>query len=358
MIKRNLIHPFVEEQFFGFPIEASPLVYSYIRSENRLVLNCPEPHGDKKSVIYFVGLDKSEAAEGASIDWAYVDEARLVPKFQESWESILRRLRGSGTCVTENIGAWITTTPDKPGSAMYKFFVDPRYKDKQSRSYTWSLLDNIHVDKEYKDSIVRSHWGSKAERFIYGKFALDGNLCFKFDENLHMLDDLPDKGRFKYMVYGVDWGWTNPSCILAVGIDGDSRAYVVEEFYKKNMPEDKLIEVAKGMVERWGDGKFFCDPSEPRVIDQFVRARLRAKKNKIGREEGIRAVGSRFLKAGDGKPRLFIHRSCVNLMSELNTYVETQKHDDHAVDALRYALGNIEDATRVITASSGRRRNW
>lgn len=358
MIKRNLIHQFLED-FLGVPIEASPLVYRYIRSENLLELNCPEPYGHLTSKIYFIGLDKPEAAEGQSVDWVYVDEARLVPKFLGAWESLVRRLRGSRTCVTKNVGAWVTTTPDFPGSDLYNFFVDPNLKDKDSRSYSWSLHDNIHVDKEYKDSIVRTHWGSKAERFVNGKFALDGNLAFNFDDNLHIVDDLPDKeGGFRYMVYGVDWGWTTPSCILAVGIDGDGRAYVVEEFYKKKVPKKRLIEVAKSMVERWGDGKIFCDRSEPESIEDFVRARLRAVANKRGREEGIREVGSRFFIEGDGRPRLFIHRSCVNLRSELIRYVETKKQDDHGVDALRYALGNIEDATRVIQASSGRRKNW
>ena len=160
------------------------------------------------------------------------------------------------------------------------------------------------------------------------------------------------------MVYGVDWGWTNPSCILAVGVDGDGRAYVVDEFYETNASMDKLIEVTKGIQKRWGVGRIFCDASEPRSIADFQKERLRIEPNKIGKQEGIRAVGSRFSKAGDGRPRLFIHRSCINLRSELLRYVETKKQNDHAVDALRYAVGNIEDVTREIQASSGKRRNW
>ena len=156
----------------------------------------------------------------------------------------------------------------------------------------------------------------------------------------------------------MDWGWTKPACILAVGIDGDGRAYVVEEFYEKKVSLDRLIEAAKGMMKRWGNGRIFCDRAEPRSIAQFVKAGLRAKANKMGREDGIREVGSRFLKAGDERPRLFIYRDCVNLMNELIRYAETKEQVDHAVDALRYALVNLEDATREIQASSGRRRNW
>jgi hypothetical protein len=56
------------------------------------------------------------------------------------------------------------------------------------------------------------------------------------------------------------------------------------------------------------------------------------------REDGIRELGARFPKAGDGLPRIFIAKHCVNLISELLEYQEEVKEKDHAVDALRYAL--------------------
>ncbi len=56
------------------------------------------------------------------------------------------------------------------------------------------------------------------------------------------------------------------------------------------------------------------------------------------REDGIRELGARFLKAGDGLPRIFIARHCVNLISELLEHKVEVKERDHAVDALRYTL--------------------
>ena len=343
MIRRISIHQNLEDKrFLGNPLDAHPLVHSFSRTELKLELKCPEPNGDKVSTIYFISLDKPEAAEGQSIDWAHVDEAWLVPKFQESWESIMRRLRGSSTCVTQNVGAWVTSTPDYPGSYMQKFFEDPRTKDPESASYHLSLFDNFHVDPSYGAFIVRNFTGSKAERFVNGKFALAGNLTFQFDPAIHQIHKLPTKERFKEMAYGVDWGWTNPTCILALGFDGDGRAYVVEEFYKKNVPTKDLIGKAKGMISRWGDGIFYCDPTSPESINRFYTEGLRTRKNEIKKQDGIREIGSRLLVAGDGKPRLYIFSGCKNLISEIVRYEETIKKDDHGVDALRYGLSRTK----------------
>jgi len=336
MIKRILIRQTLEDpHFLGRPLEASPLITEYHKTENRLELV-------NGSTIWFVGLDEPEAAEGSSIDYAHVDEARLIPKFEEAWESILRRLRGSGRGDFP-IGAWVTTTPTQPGTYLHKFFEDPKTKDPQAQVYRWSLLDNIYVPEEYKQSLVRTHTGGLEEVFIYGRFAALGIGAFPFDYTRHVIGEkncpykiMPE--TFKEIVYGVDFGWTNPAAIVAIGLDGDGRAFCLDEFYQNRVQLETLIEEAESMRGEYGDGRFICDKSEPMNIDKINRAGLRAEANKLKREEGIMDLGGRFNDAGDGKPRLFFHSKCVNLISELQIYNEKIKENDHAVDALRYAL--------------------
>ena len=38
------------------------------------------------------------------------------------------------------------------------------------------------------------------------------------------------------------------------------------------------------------------------------------------REAGLRDLGARFVKAGDGRPRFYVSRRCVNAISELLEY--------------------------------------
>ena len=82
--------------------------------------------------------------------------------------------------------------------------------------------------------------------------------------------------------------------------------------------------------------------------------------NKKGRDYGLNEVGSRFQNAGDGKPRIYVYSGCKNLIRELQVYDESKKQFDHAVDALRYTVGNLDEATSEIQISFGKaiKRDW
>jgi phage terminase large subunit len=69
---------------------------------------------------------------------------------------------------------------------------------------------------------------------------------------------------------------------------------------------------------------------------------------------GIQKVQARLETAGDGKPRMFIHTSCANLIKEFygyqwqpdkegkNAKEEPCKESDHAMDALRYLVMELD----------------
>lgn len=56
------------------------------------------------------------------------------------------------------------------------------------------------------------------------------------------------------------------------------------------------------------------------------------------REDGLREPVSRLTAVNDGKPRQFVSKHCVNLISELLEYREDVKKNGHATDALCYSL--------------------
>jgi hypothetical protein len=138
--------------------------------------------------------------------------------------------------------------------------------------------------------------------------------------------------------YGVDFGWTNPTAVVVTGLDGDGRVYVLDELYEKQLKTEDLIRALRDFRQVYGEGEILCDPSAPETIDAIRRAGLKASGYHSKREDGLRELGGRFQKAGDGKPRIFISQKCVNLISELSEYKEDMKQNDHAVDALRYSL--------------------
>ena len=325
MVKRILVPTL--EKLFCKPLESFPFIARYNKTDSRLDF-------ENGSEMWMIGLDDPESAEGPNVDWIWSDESRLVRDIDTAWQVWMRRLRGSqpGRYPT---GLWLTTTPNAPGSFIHRKFEDPETRLENSQVYRWALDDNKFLTEKYRKSVKASHSGGLYKRFVLGLFAAVAAGSFNFDYSKHVISEIPE---LKYVKYGLDWGWTNPTAIVAIGFDHDSRAYVLDEFYERQARIEDIIQEAQHMQRKHGKGIFVCDKSEPRHIKAFNRAGLNAQAYKGKRDESIREVGGRLEEAGDRKPRLFVHRSCVNLISEMQTFDADKKENDHAVDALRYAV--------------------
>lgn len=341
MVRRILIPTF--EDLFGKPPETCSLVKTYRKLDNCITWI----NGSK---TWFMGLDEPENAEGPNVDYIWCDEYRLVGgsgpsakgKQEIAWRVINRRLRGS-VPNKYPVGLWITTTPDAPGSVIHGKFENPKTRIKNSKIYRWSIYDNPYLRESYLREIESSHSGGLAERFIHGRFATVASGSFAFDYSIHVIpNDLIDvPSEFKRGVHGVDFGWSNPSAIIAVGVDGDGRAYVVDEFYQTRVSDETLLSEARALKEEHRDWVFYCDRSEPKTIQYLQAGGIVARADESKRDDGIREVGGRFTVQGDGKARIYIHERCTNLIAELQVYDAERKEYDHAVDALRYALSSL-----------------
>jgi len=332
MVRRTLIPTLEHPKILGAPLDANPIVREFRRGDNCIeFLN--------GSVLWFGSLEEPSMAEGPNIDFIHVDEAQYVRYFGQAWEVILRRLRGTGRFKSDRQGAWITTTPPAllPGDRLYEFFEDPETRNPLSKVYRWGLWDNPHTPERYKQEIVASHHGSLAKRFIEGRFAPAGMGSFDYESTIHEIKKI-NKDILRDVVYGVDFGWTNPSAIVAVGFDGDDRAYILDEFYQNRIQPEVLITEAKLMRDKWGAGPLYCDRSEPQTIVAMMAAGLNARADNSKREDGIHELGGRFFVQQDKKPRIYVSSACVNWIHEVMVYDADVKENDHAMDATRYAL--------------------
>jgi phage terminase large subunit len=252
---------------------------------------------------------------------------------------VLRRLRGSGKCNKDITCSLVTTSPPPllPDCRLYDFYENPQRKNKDSKVYRWSMLDNIYLSEAYKSEIIATHHGSLAKRFIDGLFAPIGTGSFNYDSTIHGVQAV-DASIIQDVVYGIDFGWTNPSAIIAVGFDSDNRAYIIDEFYQNRTQTETLIQELKEMIERHGAGYVVCDRSQPQTIDMISRAGVNVGADQSKRDDGIQDLGGRFHVQGDGKPRIYVAENCVKWVSEVMVYDAEIKENDHAVDATRYAI--------------------
>jgi hypothetical protein len=335
MMKRILFPTLESVDFLGckYPFTQNPYVADFIRNPTEMRLEWING-----SQWWFVSLEDAERAEGPNLDYAHIDEARLVRHFDTAWLTVIRRLRKSGRCrVPIEPAVWVTTTPDSPGTQLFNAVENPETASPEMHVYRWSIFENPTLPKSFIAEIVRTHHGGLADRFIYGRFAAVGAGSLPFDSSKH-IHELTDKALIDSVSFGIDFGWSAPSAIVVNAFDPDGRAYAVDEFYKRETTDEELAEAAKDLQKEWGEGTFWCDARFPQSILKLCRAGLNAKPYTFKREDGLRELGSRLTPASDGKPRQFVSKRCVNLISELLEYREDVKENDHATDALRYSL--------------------
>ncbi len=130
----------------------------------------------------------------------------------------------------------------------------------------------------------------------------------------------------------------------------DGRLYIEPGIYKsKVIVEDHAKAIKARFKPRWIAADH---DAEDRAT--LKRRGITTKAAKKDVTTGIQAVQKRFMLAGDGKPRLFINRACREVINELYAYSWEEskegraekevpkKLDDHAMDALRYMVAEID----------------
>lgn len=281
---------------------------------------------------------KIDRLRGPSISWFWMDEAAVIPR--EAWDILTGRLRTG-----RYRNAFITTTPKGRNWVYDRFYDDP---DVNGVFGVHSGM-NPHTPDDYVTSISEEYEGSFYEQEVRGEFTqFDGLVYPWFRPDEHVVEDVPRP--FDNLVYGVDWGFNNPSVILAIAIRGDDYV-VVEEFAESRCTDDDLADVAQRMYDDYGQGPIYCDPSEPGSIETFQREGLDARGADNEVTPGIKHVTGQA-------SNLVVLRQCQNLINEFGQYQYREgddagdspiKANDHSLDALRYALYSRQETQTAST---------
>jgi len=262
--------------------------------------------------------DHIERVRSFTLGSEYVDEGSLFPGYV--WDILLGRLRDK----RGSLRAWVTATP-KGYNWMHDCWVRKTYGNpKDYELYTGTTYDNPYTPQEYKDTLAGAYTGSFAKQELLGEFvAFEGLVYPEFSRVTHVK---PAAAAYKDLIAGVDWGYTNPSVCLFIGLDYDNRAHILREIYQSGLQPEELIGLVKveneTLLKKYGRSvsTFYCDPSEPMYIQKFIMNGLRAVAGKNDIMPGITEVASRLSLAGDKKPRLTISECCANTINELGIY--------------------------------------
>lgn len=187
----------------------------------------------------------------------------------------------------------------------------------------------------------------------------------EFSRSAHVVSSEPPAGAAGVWIAGMDFGYRAPTVILFAHHDAEGVLRVVDEISRR---EVVLAEHARSIIDSaWPSPAWIgVDPAGRQRSEQtgvsaataLRHAGFSVRDRRLSVAEGVALVRARIAPAVGG-PTVFVHERCATLIESLERYrypadkpecVEPIKDGaDHAADALRYLIVNLDRPHRTTT---------
>lgn len=296
------------------------------------------------SKLFLRGWESIETLRGQRFDMIVLDEVAMMRGFAGTWQEVIR------PTLTDTRGEALFISTPKGFNHFYDLF-NQESRDKDYKSFQFKTSDNPHIPPE---EIEKSRLEVTEDRFAQEYLAdfrkTEGLVYKEFTRGRHVFKNEP-KNVIKTFG-GLDFGFTNPTAAITVKKDRYAVYWVTDEWYKSKQTDAQVADYVAAL--RWDE--CYPDPESPSGIEELRRRGVNVRevvKNRDSIKNGINVIRELF-----NTNRLRIHESCTNLIWELETYSYPEKRpdrnddehpikeNDHALDALRYAL-SMDNALTV-----------
>jgi phage terminase large subunit len=292
-------------------------------NETRMEIKCTATGNELLSA----GLDDVEKLKSFTDPTAiWVEEATEIKR--SDFSQLNKRLRGKAGDKPREYEIVLTFNPVNKRHWIYSEFFTKARDDATILHTTYK--DNKFIDSDYIEQLegesdqndyrvyTLGEWGQPREGLVYSY-----SIC----------DDIPEGDE----CYGLDFGFNVPTALVKATRKENS-IYVEEIIYKKGLTNTDLITLLERAVPRFKE--IYADAAEPQRIEEIRRAGFNIKPANKSVKDGVEAVQ---------RHNIHVLRGSENVMDELDNYQwkehsqgyqmdEPVKRDDHAVDALRYAV--------------------
>ena len=292
------------------------------------------PSGGK---VFVRSADQPLGIEGMTINWAWLDEAGMMPRL--IWTVIRSRVSMTGGQVL------ITTTPYNLGWLYQEFFIPWKDgKDKDLTVISWRSIDSPFFPKDFYEKERQRLRSEEFARRYGGEFTkLEGLVLDIPPEQIIPQDkELFKKAEFRGI--GIDWGFRNPAAI-AVCVLYDNCWYVIDEWKETERTTAEIIQVLRNKISEFRVSRVFPDPAEPDRIKELKDAKI----NVMEANKDVKGGISNLQQLIKDK-RFFVFGTCREWLDEASTYHypegqegkpfkdEPEKVNDHLMDATRYLI--------------------
>lgn len=299
-------------------------------------------------VVWIRSADHPDAVEGLTAKAAWLDEAALVN--ETTYDKVCQRLvQRTGQ---ERGRLLMTTTPyGSPNSWMNVRLIEQRKFLPWLNYFNWSMSDNSYVDRAVYDRAKATMNESIFQRDFEGRFVqIEGLIYPEFNRIDHVCEPFEIPSHWPKWA-GLDYGWSDPTSILGITFDPESKKfYIFTQFYKNKTLSEKLgafISANKFTYTLW-------DPAAVAVMNEtrsVCKLRFEQADNSV--DVGIQRI-TKLLKEN----RISFFDTCEDLIREMEGYCYDKAgsskpaHDNsHSPDSLRYGfsknLAGVYDLVRV-----------
>ena len=296
------------------------------------------------SMIVLGGMDNADRIMSTEYDMICVFEATELTL--DDWEKLLTRLR-NGVMPYQQIIA--DCNPSGP-----THWLKIRADEGSMKRIMSRHEDNPAVTKEYLDQLARLT-GHRKDRLYMGTWtAAEGMIYDTWDAAKFVMERNPDD--MKRWVMSLDEGFANPCAMYLYGVDGDGRVHVYREFYRTKQKEQDVIAAAKEFYGSQNVEFIVVDPSAAKLIAALTDSNMATTPADNTVYEGIVECQKYIHIGDDGRARLTVDPSCKNFIREIEGYQwntgskgiqdKPEKVNDHAMDALRYAIMYLSQTSR------------
>lgn len=321
------------------------------------------------SVVLFRSCDKPERLQSLTLGWFWMDEAGTCKP--RAFNVLCDRLRLWGRKEMANKTRFhIGMMTSNPQGLWLERQMRELAKTGRSKEFHAGTAENWFKDSSYHEDVKIRYGGEDSsyyQRMGRGQWTRFEGLVYPFDEATHKIKPF-DVPRIWAKFEGIDFGFSNPFCALLMAYDGES-IYVIGEHYERQRLLDYHAAQVLAMETRYpfdlGLGPLplsrFADPaaaSDRAGLAKSIIAGRRVTTIAADNDvmQGIYEVVNMMTVRPNGRPRLYIFDTCVNLLREISVYAWSKRSElpdqtrgvnydeiespagDHACDALRYGV--------------------
>lgn len=330
------------------------------RADNLLVI---KKHGIENYFYIFGGKDEKsqDLVQGFTAAGFFFDEVTLMP------ESFVNQ--AVARCSEEGAKLWFNCNPDGPFHYFKIDWVD-NLAEKNVLRIQFELDDNPSLSPKVKERYRRMFRGIFYDRFILGLWVLAEGVIYSMFEKRMVIKRVPSTVKIVKKWIGIDYGHSNATAFLLVGLGSDSRLYILDEYYHigkeaviQKSPSKYAREFRQWLIRNGVEQmpvvyeRTYIDPSAKGFMLQLYEegvGKIQQANNDV--LKGIELITSII---DNDMFRVLAH--CKNTVMELGAYCwdekaaergedKPKKQNDHALDALRYVINGTRQVwQRLIT---------